>query len=223
LIQENRYLIIDKIYNRLAMNALSTGDYSAAEKYFKKAISVNSEKEGINYNCAVAMIGSKKFDEAETFLKNEIKISGEHYNILKTLSELYYNSGQREKAFTYFKKTLEKCSDENESVLIKNKIKNSSDEKIYNKCLQAMEFFEKGAAFLNNGDWKKARGEFIKALNLDKTNPFIYNNLGFICMMKEKKYFEARELFRKALKLSNLPVIRQNLDKIDRLISQGGS
>ena len=205
------------------MNALSTGDYSTAEKYFKKAISVNSEKEGINYNCAVAMIGSKKFDEAETFLKNEIKISGEHYNILKTLSELYYNSGQRKKAFTYFKKTLEKCSDENESVLIKNKIKNSSDEKIYNKCLQAMEFFEKGAAFLNNGDWKKARGEFIKALNLDKTNPFIYNNLGFICMMKEKKYFEARELFRKALKLSNLPVIRQNLDKIDRLISQGGS
>lgn len=216
-------MIIDRIYNRLALNALTSGDYCTAEKYFKKAMSINPEKEGINYNCAVAMIGTKKFDEAETFLQKEIEISGEHYNILKTISELYYNSGQREKAFYYLKRTLGKCPDENESVLIKNKIKNSSDEKTYCRCLKAMEFFEKGTALLNKGEWELARSEFIKALNLDKTNPFIFNNLGYICMMKEKKYFEARELFRKALKLSKLPVIKQNLDKIDKIISQGGN
>jgi tetratricopeptide (TPR) repeat protein len=216
-------LIIDRIYNRLAMNALTTGDYVKAEKYFKKAMSINPGKEGINYNCAVAMIGTKNYDEAEIFLQREIEISGEHYNILKTISEVYYNSGQREKALYYLKTALEKCPDEDESVLLKNKIKNCKDEKIYNKCLQAIAFFEKGTDFLNKGEWEKARSEFIKALNLDKTNPFIYNNLGYICMMKEKKYFEARELFRKALKLSKLPVIKQNLDKIDKIISQGGN
>jgi Flp pilus assembly protein TadD len=216
-------LIIDRIYNRLALNSLTSGDYCTAEKYFRKTMSINPKKEGINYNCAVAMIGTKKFDEAEFFLQREIEISGEHYNILRTISELYYNSGQREKALHYLKKTLEKCPDKDESGLIKNKIKNSSDEKIYNKCLQAMEFFEKGTAFLKNEEWEKARSEFIKALNFDKTNPFIYNNLGYICMMKEKKYFEARELFRKALRLSKLPVIKQNLDKVDKIISRGGS
>lgn len=214
-------MIIDKIYNRLALNALATGDYPKAEKYFKKAISINSKKEGIHYNCAVAMIGTKKFDEAEICLHREMEISGELYNTLKTVSELYYISGQRGKAGSFMKKALEKCPDEHESALLKNKIKNSADEKTYQRCLQALDLFEKGAALLSKGEWEEAKDQFIKALNLDKTNPFIYNNLGFICMMKEKKYFEARDFFRKAFKLSNLPLIKQNLDKIDKIISQG--
>lgn len=214
-------MIIDKIYNRFAMNALIIGDYSRAEKYFKKAMSINSNKQGINYNCAVAMIGTKKFDEAEICLHREMEISGQSYNTLKTISELYYVSGQREKATSYLKMTLEKCPDEDESALLKNKIKNSADEKTYRKSLKALDLFEKGAALLGEGEWEKARDEFLKALDFDKTNPFIYNNLGFISMMKEKKYFEARDLFRKALKLSNLPMIKQNLDKIDKIISRG--
>ena len=216
-------MIIDKIYNRFALNALTTGDYTRAEKYFKKAMSINSNKQGINYNCAVAMIGTKKFNEAEICLHREMEISGQSYNTLKTISELYYISGQREKAASYLKRTLEKCPDENESALLKNKIKNSTDEKTYKKCIQALELFENGTTLLNKGEWEEARELFIMALDLDKTNPFIYNNLGFIFMMKDKKYFEARELFRKAMKLSNLPMIKQNLDKIDRIISQGGA
>ena len=202
------------------MNSLISGDYNKAEKYFKKAMSINSSKEGINYNCAVAMIGTKKFDEAEICLHKEIEISGQSYNILKTISELYYISGQREKAADYLKETLEKCPDENESALLKNKIKNTADEKTYKKSLKALELFEKGTALLNQGEWEKAKENFLKALDFDKTNPFVYNNLGFISMMKEKKYFEARELFKKALKLSNLPIIKQNLDKVNSIISQ---
>ncbi|MFA5518794.1 MAG: tetratricopeptide repeat protein [Spirochaetota bacterium] len=213
-------MIIDKIYNRLAMNSLISGNYSKAEKYFKKAMSINSNKEGINYNCAVAMLGTKKFDEAEICLHREMEISGQNYNTLKTISELYYISGQRKKATDYLKKALEKCSDENESALLKNKIKNTADEKAYNKSLKALELFEKGTALLNQGEWEKAKDQFLKALDLDKTNPFVYNNLGFISMMKEKKYFEAREFFKKALKLSNLPIIKQNLDKVNKIISQ---
>lgn len=216
-------MIIDRLYNRFALNALATGDYIKAEKYFKKVMAMNPDKNGIHYNCAVAMIGSGNINEAETLLQKEIEISGEHFNILKTIAELYYNSGQREKALHYLKKTLKKCPDENESAILKNKIKNSSDEKTYNKCLRAMKFFENGTALLNKGDWEKARSEFIKALDLDKTNPLVYNNLGFICMMKEKKYFEARELFQKALKLSGLPIIKQNLDKIENIISRAES
>lgn len=213
-------MIIDTIYNRLAMNSLISGDYNKAEKYFKKAMSINSSKEGINYNCAVAMMGTKKFDEAEICLHKEMEISGQSYNILKTISELYYISGQREKATDFLKKALEKCPDENESALLKNKIKISTDEKIYKKSLKALDLFEKGTAFLNQGEWEEAKNSFLKALDFDKTNPLIYNNLGFISMMKDKKYFEAREFFKKALKLSNLPIIKQNLDKVNKIISQ---
>lgn len=215
-------MILNRIYNRLALNALTTGDYSNAEKYFKKILSGRNSREGINYNYAVALMGMKKYNEAEAHLQKEMEITGEKYNTLRTLSELYYNSGEREKANEYLKKVLEKCLDENESAVIKIKIKNSSDEKTYNKCIEAQNHFESGVTHLNNGDWGKAQREFIKALSLDKTNPFIYNNLGYICMMKEKKYFEARDLFKKAIKLSNLPLIKENLLKAEKLISDAG-
>ncbi len=212
-------MILNRIYNRLALNALTTGDYGTAEKYFKKILSTGSRREGVNYNCAVALMGMKKYNEAESLLQREMEIKGEHYNTLKTISELYYNSGQREKANQYLKRTMEKCPDENESAVIKIKIKNSSDDKTYKKCIEALSHFETGVSHLHNGDWEKAQDEFIKALSLDKTNPFIYNNLGYICMMNEKKYFEARDLFRKAIKLSNLPLIKENLLKVEKLIS----
>lgn len=216
------FLILKKIYNRLALNALTTGDYITAEKYFKKILTKGNSREGINYNYAIALMGMKKYNEAEEHLHREMEISGEKYNTLRTISELYYNSGQREKAQKFLKQVLEKCADVNESAIIKNKIKNSSDEKTYKKCIEALTYFESGVALLHSGDWEKARNAFIQALNLDKTNPFIYNNLGYICMMKEKKYFEARDLFKKAIKLSNLPLIKENLLKAERLISDAG-
>lgn len=216
-------MILNGIYNRLALNALTTGDYSTAEKYFKKILSKDKSREGINYNYAIALMAMKKYNEAEAHLQKEIEITGEKYNTLKTISELYYNSGQREKAHEYLKKVLEKCADENESAIIKTKIKNSSDEKTYIKCIESLSHFENGVFHLHNGDWEKARIEFLKALNLDKTNPFIYNNLGYICMMKEKKYYEARDLFKKAVKLSSLPLIKENLLKAEKLISEAGN
>lgn len=216
-------MILNRIYNRLALNALTTGDYSTAEKYFKKILSKGDSREGINYNCAIALMGIKKYNEAESLLQREMEITGEHYNTLKAISELYYNSGQREKANQYLKRTMEKCPDENESSIIKIKIKNSSDEKTYKKCIEALRHFESGVTNLHAGDWTKAQNDFIKALSLDKTNPFIYNNLGYICMMNEKKYFEARDLFKKAIKLSNLPLIKENLLKAEKLISDGGT
>ncbi len=208
-------MIFNRIYNRLAINALTVSDYQRAEKYFYKILKSSPERPGANYNYAISLIGLKNFNQAAEHLKKEIDVSGEHYNILKALSELEYNSGNRKDAVSWLKKAIERCPLANEEKIMKQKLKPAKSEELYARYVESHGFFEKGNELLDSEDWQAAREMFNQALKLDSTNPYIYNNLGFISMMKENKNEEACDLFIKALKIAEIPIIRKNLQKAE--------
>ena len=212
--------ILKKFYERFAFNALGVQDYRKASYYFKKIVDANPKDRGVHYNYAVSLIGSRQYPLAEKHLLKELDISGERYEILKTLGELYYTTNHSSKAVEFLKKALEHCTDDRDTSLIRKKIAVASDLREYSNMLKANSMFEKASSHLDNKQWQEARTLFKQALDYDKDNPLIYNNLGVISLNHEKKYLKARGYFQKALAYSDLPIIRRNLNKAEFYIEK---
>ncbi len=205
--------ILKKIYERFAFNALGMQNYLKASQYFKKVVDARPRDRGVHYNYAVSLIGARQYDLAEKHLLEELGLSGERYEILKALGELYYTSNNPSSAASYLTKALEHCADEKEEALIRDRIAVSNNSSRYSNMLKAHEIFEQASAHLDNNQWLKAQMLFKQALGYDKDNPLIYNNLGVISLNHEKAYAKAKIYFEKALVHSDLPIIRRNLAK----------
>ena len=193
--------LLKKIYERVAFNALGVQNYHKASYYFKKIVDTNPKARGVHYNYAVSLIGSRQYALAEKHLLNELNMSGERYEILK--------------AIEFLKKAIEHCVDEKEAALIRKKISVADDSQQYSNMLKANSMFEKASNHLDNMQWHEARALFKQALDYDKDNPLIYNNLGVISLNHEKKYAKAKSYFQKALVYSDLPIIKRNLNKAE--------
>ncbi|MGC9325090.1 MAG: tetratricopeptide repeat protein [Desulfomonilia bacterium] len=202
-----------KFYERQALNALGVQDYEKAMQYFRKIMEAFPTERGVHYNYAVSLIGLKQYSEAQIHLIRELEISGERYEVLVTLGELYYLSKNRTKALTYLKMALEHCVDEKAARVIRKKISTARDPSQYERMLTGYATFEKGVDLLNAGSWEKAQHLFLEALKHDDANPMIYNNLGVIALNYEKDYAQAREYFEQALTYSDLPIIRKNFER----------
>jgi Tfp pilus assembly protein PilF len=75
--------------------------------------------------------------------------------------------------------------------------------------------YQKASDHLENKQWLEARALFRKALEYDKDNPLIYNNLGVISLNHGKEYLKEKTYFQKTLVYSNPPIINRNLDKAE--------
>jgi tetratricopeptide (TPR) repeat protein len=207
--------ILKKIYERFALNALGIQDYRKASYYFKKIVDTNPQDRGVHYNYAVSLIGSRQYALAEKHLLNELNISGDRYEILKTLGELYYTNNNSSKALEFLKKAIEHCTDEKDAASIRKKITVAGDSRKYSNMLEANSMFERASSHLDNEQWQEACVLFKQALDYDRENPLIYNNLGVISLNHEKKYRKAKIYFEKALAYSDLPIIKRNLSKAE--------
>ncbi len=207
--------ILQKLFERFAFNALGIQDYRKASYYFKKIVDANPQDRGVHYNYAVSLIGSRQYALAEKHLLDELSISGERYEVLKTLGELYYVNNNSSKAVAFLNKAIEHCVDEKDAALIRKKIAVARDSGQYSNMLKANSMFEKASSHLDNEQWQEASMLFKQALDYDKDNPLIYNNLGVISLNHEKKYLKAKMYFQKALAYSDLPIIKRNLNKAE--------
>jgi len=210
--------ILRKVYERLAFNAMGMQDYEKASNYFEKILRAYPGERGVHYNYAVSLIGARQHKLAENHLLMELDISGERYELLKTLGELYYTDNNPQKAVNCLKMALTHCVDEKESSLLKKKIATASDSRLYSNMLKADALFNQAAHHLDNDQWQEARTLFQQALFYDKGNPLIYNNLGVISLNHEKAYMRAKDYFEQALVLSDLPIIKRNLAKAEFFI-----
>jgi tetratricopeptide (TPR) repeat protein len=75
--------------------------------------------------------------------------------------------------------------------------------------------YQKSSDRLENKQWQEGRVLFWQALEYDKDNPLIYNNLGIISLNHEKEYLKAKTYFQKALVYYNLTIIKRNPDKAE--------
>lgn len=207
--------IVRKILEHFAFNALGVQDYRKASYYFKKIVDACPNRQGVHYNYAVSLIGSKQYALAEKHLLDEQRLTGERYEILKTLGELYYTNNNPGKALDFFRKSLEHCVDDKDAAVIRKKISIAGNPKQYYDILKANSMFEQASSRLDNNQWQEALTLFKQALDYDKDNPLIYNNLGVISLNHEKEYMKAKTYFQKALAYSDLPIIKRNLDKAE--------
>jgi len=212
--------IIKKFYEHNAYNALASEDYEKSGQYFKKILNLFPFEKGANYNYAVSLIGAGKYNKAEIFLRKELDISGEKFEILRALGDVYYLNDKRLKARSFIKMAIKRCPEPKEMTALKKKLGITSDKKKYKLMLKGYSLYEKGTLFLQNNEWHKAQALFLEAADYDRYNPFIYNNLGVISMMYKKNYTEAKKYFDKALEHTDLLAIKNNYQKAKSLIKK---
>lgn len=90
---------------------------------------------------------------------------------------------------------------------------------------KALEFYDEGVSHFRNGNYKKALPKFKKAVKIDKTFAFAWDNLG-VCQRKLGKLEEAINSYNKSLELDplgrmplmNIPVAYEMLKDYDNAI-----
>jgi len=206
-------LLTRRFLERFAYNALGMQNYEKAITCFRKIVEAFPDEKGTHYNYAVSLIGAGKTGEAEIHLIREIAVSGQRYEVLLALGELCYAGNKRSSAETYLKKALELCADEKAARLLREKLAVTGDPERYRDMIKGYGLFEEGARLLDTREWEKARTLFLEALKLDPGNPMTYNNLGVIALNHENQPETARAYFEKASHLSDLMIIKRNMQK----------
>lgn len=204
-------MILEKIYERLAFNNLISNNYDKSEKYFLKIKKKNPHRQGINFNLGVIKFAKKEFSEAEKYFLNEIELYGETYERLRSIGDLYYAWGKREKCNINYEKALALCESTKERKFIKERLSYSGDREDFEKVKEGHIFFEKGCDLMNENKFDEAKKSFYSSIALDKTNFIAWNNLGSIFLNQEKDYESAVDSFERALEYSDLPVLNSNL------------
>lgn len=137
----------------------------------------------------------KILDEETRKNKTDLSAQKKYVTIYSKLGSCYFSLENKDKALNYFSKSLKLCH----SIYTIDKTY-----PIYK--LQLALYNNIGSVYLTHRDFKNAKANYIKALELNKgmNNQTVfgslYNNLGIICK-SEKDYTRAFEYYNKSLKI----------------------
>ncbi len=208
----NRFLVY--VFERLALNNFVMSRLDRAERHFERVVRLAPEKSGYRYNLALCKMGLGKFAEAEALLLAYIEEEGEGYPPRRALADLHYFSGEREKAGKSYAACLRKAK-ESEKPLLTLRRDICSDKAAYADAARAAKLYEEGTALFNEKP-DEAFELFRQAARLDPSHFPSLNNMGAICMNIRRDYLGARGYFERSLALSDQPVVRKNLAKLDK-------
>ncbi len=125
------------------------------------------------YNTGIALLNQKKLNEALNFFLYAIELTPNTGDYYQTISEVFIELGNPDKAYEFNKKALKL---------------NQDDPHAYNNLGRIMELQNKPDDALLN---------YQKAVQFEPDNPYFYNNIGII-LYKQRKYSEAKSHFLKA-------------------------
>jgi len=169
----NRWLF--EIYNDNSILLIASSNYSIALEYYFKML--------------------KLLDEETRNNKISISSQKKYVSIYSKLGTCYFSMENKDKALTYFNKSLEL------SRIIYSKDKSFAKDKI-----QLALYNNIGSVYLTHREFKNAKVNYEKALELNKVMNnqsvygSLYNNLGII-YKSEKDYARAFEYYNKSLKI----------------------
>ena len=164
-----------EIYNENSILLIASGNYSIALEYYFKML--------------------KLLDEETRNNKISISAQKKYVSIYSKLGTCYFSMENKDKALTYFNKSLEL------SRIIYSKDKSFAKDKI-----QLALYNNIGSVYLTHREFKNAKLNYEKALELNKlmndqtVYGSLYNNLGII-YKSEKDYARAFEYYNKSLKI----------------------
>lgn len=213
-------------YRRIALNYMTEGKPEKAVRWYKKVEKIVPDSLEVLHNLGVLNLSLKNFTEAEKYLMKEINIYGESEIRCRIAGDLYYISGNRDKAGRYYGKALsllqDESGDKSTAKFLRRRIKQCGERTSYEKALEGMRHYEEGLALYSKGEYMEALNSYNKAVQHDNTSFMALNAAGTLLMNNIKDYEQARSFFRKALDLADMPLIRQNLALAEYKIKEGG-
>jgi tetratricopeptide (TPR) repeat protein len=214
-------------YRRLALNYMTAGKPGKAERWYKKLERFEPDTLEVLHNLGVIYIALNKHTEAEKYLLKEIDLYGESEIRNRVLGDLYYVSGNREMAGQFYGRALNLLQngskDKSTERFLRRRVKHCSEELSYEKVLKGMKHYEEGAACYARGDYDEALYSYNKAVKCDNSSYLAMNAAGTLLMNNIKDYEQARQFFRKALELADIPLVKHNLTLAENKIKMNGA
>lgn len=214
------------LYRRLALNYMTAGKPGKAERWYKKLEIFEPDSLEVLHNLGVIYIALNKYSDAEKYLLKEIDLYGESEIRNRVLGDLYYISGNREMAGHFYGKALsllqKESKDKSNEKFLRRRIKHCSENISYERAMEGMKHYEKGAALYAKGDYDEALHSYNKAVRCDNSCYMAMNAAGTLLMNNIKDYEQARSFFRKALELADIPLVKHNLALAEHKIKDNG-
>ena len=209
-----------RYWERAAMNNFVMGRYAKAEEFFMKIRDVQPEKYGLGHNLGLVALALEKYEEAERYFLREIEKYGETYIRFKSLGDMYYIWGNREKCGEYYKKSLDLCEHEGDRRLLNRRIKVCGDPAAFETAMRSYAELKEGNRKMADKDFDGAYASFQKAAELDPYNFQAMNNLGALEMNHKKDIPASAEFFKKASALTSLQAIHNNYKRAQTMITK---
>jgi len=204
--------VMEMYYQRRALNAMVSGDWSMAESFFKKMMQRQTPSLGLEYNLGLVYLAQENFVKAEAVFNSCVNSYGKSLRLCRVLGDLYFLWGKREMALTWYQDALMDSPEEKEERLIKIRIKIVDNEKSYQQVL-AMNPLVREARSLMDSDYQKAKILYEQILVADPANIEAMNNLGSIHMNELDDPSTASNYFSKVLELVENQAAIINLKK----------
>lgn len=226
---EDEFMLYDLkkwFFERMALNSMTAGKSLKAEKWYKRLEPLEPDNLAVLHNLGVICIDLKKFREAERYIKREIELYGESGVRLRILGDLYYNEGSMDKAGKVYGKALslfqENGRDERTENFLRKRISICKNKSLSARAVESNMLLEQAPSLLSKGKFNDALDFFLKAAEYDKSSYMALNSAGTVLLNHVRDYAGARDCFRKALELADIPLIRSNLALAEFKIKETG-
>jgi len=202
-----------RYWHRAALNNLVTQKYAKAEEYFHKIQAVEPNRFGLGHNLALVYMAQEKFEEAEKYLLAEIERYGDTFVRYKSLGDMYYVWGRREKCGEYYALALPLCEHKGDKIQLEHRIAQCKSDEAFAMAMKSFDCLKQGNKKMEEKDFVEAEELLKKAVEFDRCNFQAWNNLGALEMNIKNNIAEAVKYFEKAVQYTSLVGIYGNLRK----------
>ena len=166
-------------YRDLGERYLANDQSSQALEQFLKAKEIYPDDPILHYDLALVYVEKRRFDKAESHLKEAIRLKPDYSDAYNYLGVLYYRKGEVDLAIESYKKALD-------NMLYVN---------------PQFTHLNLGVAYLSRKDYRKAILHLEEAIRLVHNYVDAYNNLGR-AYEGLGQYSKAKEYYKKALEFN---------------------
>jgi len=216
----NKFLI--QTYERVAFQSYTLGRFAKADKYFRKIIALDPNRDGINYNLGMVNFAMENYPEALKYVMIEHRHAGDRYEITRALSDIYWHMKDRENAYRYFKLSKEKALSDIDKNLMERKMGICASDKSFVEALAAAKTFAEADKLMAEKMYDKAEELYLQGVEKDPSNFLAYNNLGVIAMNIRMNYANAEKYFQAAYEICNLKMVEDNMENLLKLRRKTG-
>ncbi len=210
---DNKY----EVYLMKVINSTCCGEYAKAQFYINQLEDLEEKDEQLAFVHGYYLYATREFDQSVVKLEGVLKIAKDNTTIWNAnyyLGYIHYYQNNIDKALNYFEscKKLTPSSKEINMIMgvcynAKGDFKESLEyhdaaveevpKEDYDKGYYAKYFFQRGVAYLNSENEKKALNDFQIAIEAGKSDPDIHYYYG-LALLESKVYCGASDQFYEA-------------------------